>query len=102
MLPPRDHNEEEICDDSIDFVHEEPLIENIVEDPRHDTSTKNIDDWEFFHDYFNDGDQICTPDRSQDETGTEAYETYDEIYNEHNDNSLRGLLPCDLFLKKMI
>ena len=42
-------------------MHEEPLIKSIVEDP-HVTSTKNIDDWEFFHDYFSDDDHICTPD----------------------------------------
>ena len=31
VLPPRDHNEEEIHDDSIEFVHEDPLIGKIVE-----------------------------------------------------------------------
>ena len=54
-------------------MHEEPLSENIIEDPPHVTSTENIDDWEYFHDYFNDDDQICTPDLPQDETITESY-----------------------------
>ena len=35
------------------------------------------------------------------ETISEAYsETYDEICNEHNDDSLEGLLSCDLFSKE--
>ena len=97
VLPPRDQNEEEIHDDPIDDVHEEPFIE----DPPHVTLTENIDDWECFHDYFSDYDHICTPNLPQDETITEAYnETYDQISNEHNDNSLEGLLPCDLFSKE--
>ena len=34
----------------------------------------------------------------QEETIAEAYsEPYDEICHEHNDDSLEGLLPCDLF-----
>ena len=40
VLPPRDQNEEEIHDDTIDDVHEEPFIE----DPPNVTLTKNIDD----------------------------------------------------------
>ena len=70
MLPPRDHNEEEIHDDPIEFVHGEPLIENIVEDPTHITSTKNIEDWGHSHDYFSDEDHICSLDQSQYETIT--------------------------------
>ena len=81
-------------------MHEEPFIEDIVEDPPHITSTKNIEDCGPSHDYLSDEDHICTPDQSQDETITKAYETYDESYNEHIDNSLRGLLPCDLFSKE--
>ena len=74
MLPPRDHNEDKIHYDSIAFVHEEPLIENIVEDPSHVTSKENIYDWELFHDYFNDDDHICTPNLPQEETIIEAYD----------------------------
>ena len=87
-------------DDPIEFVHEEPFIEDIVEDPPHVTSTENIEDWGPFHDYFSDHDHICTLDQSQDQTITKAYETYDEICNEHNDNSLQSLLPCGLFTKE--
>ena len=84
-------------------MHEEPFIEN----PPRVTLTENIDDWECFHDYFSDDDHIRTLDLPRDETIIEAYnETYDEICNVHvgtptcspcNDNSLEGLLPCDLF-----
>ena len=78
-------------------MHEEPFIEDIVEDP-HVTSTENIEDWGPSHDYFSDEDHICSPVQSQEETISEAYnETYDEICNEHNDDSLEGLLPCDPF-----
>ena len=89
----------EIHDDPIEFVHEEPFIEDIVEDP-HVTLTENIEDRGPSHDYFSDEDHICTLDQSQDETITKSYETYDEICNEHNDNSLRGLLPGDPFSKE--
>ena len=88
-------------------MHEEPLIEHIIEDPRHVTSTENSDDWELFHDYFRDYDHICTPDIPRDEAITKAYsETYDESCNVHdgtptcspyNDDSLEGLLSCDIF-----
>ena len=88
-------------------MHEEPLIENIIEDPLHVTQTDNSDDWECFHDYFNDDDHICTPNLPQDETITKAYnETYDESCNVHdgtptcspyNDDSMDGFMPCDLF-----
>ena len=91
-------------------MHEEPLSENIIEDPPHVTSIENIDDWECFHDYFSDDDQICTPDLPQDETITKSYnENYDESSNVHdgtptcspyNDNSIEGLL-VTFFLKKM-
>ena len=60
----------EIHDDLIESVHEEPLIEKIVEYPPHVTSTENSDDWECFHDYFSDDDRICTPYLPQDETIT--------------------------------
>ena len=51
---------------------------DIVEDPPHDCSTKNIEEWGFFHDYFSDDDHICTPDPPQEETTIEAYnETYE-------------------------
>ena len=80
--------------------HEEPFIEDVVEDTPSITSTKNIEDWGPSHDYFSDEDHICTLDQSQDETITKAYETYDEICKEHNDNILQGLLPCDLFSKE--
>ena len=70
--------------DPIESVHEEPLVEKIVEDP-HVTSTENSDDWECFHDYFSDDDHICTPDLPKDETITESYsETYDENRNVHD------------------
>ena len=47
-------------------------------------------------------DHICTTDLPKEGTISKAYsETYGEICNEHNDDSLEGLLPCDLFLKKM-
>ena len=36
----------EIRDDPIEFVREEPFIEDIVEDPPHVTSTENNNDWE--------------------------------------------------------
>ena len=36
----------EIQDDPIEVVHEEPFIEDIIEDPPHVTSAENIDDWE--------------------------------------------------------
>ena len=50
------------------------------------------------HNYFSDDDHTYTPYLSQEETVAEAYnETYDGICNEHNDDSLVGLLPCDLF-----
>ena len=101
-----------IHDDPIDSMHEEPLIEKIIEGPPQVTSTENSDNWECFHDYFSDDDHICTPDLPQDETITESYsETYDENHKVHdgtptcspyNDDSLEDLLPCDLFLKKMI
>ena len=88
-------------------MHEEPLIEKIVEDPPHVTSTENSNDWECVHDYFSDDDHICTPDLLKDETIAESYsETYDENRNVHdgtptcspyNDDSLEGLLPCDHF-----
>ena len=69
----------EIHYDPIESVHEEPLIEKIVEDPPHVTSTENSGDWECFHDYFSDDDHICTQDLPQDEAITEAYhETHDE------------------------
>ena len=43
-------------------------------------------------------DHICTIDLPQEETITKAYsETCDEIRHEHNDDSVEGLLPCDLF-----
>ena len=61
----------EIHDDPIEFVHEEPLIENIVEDP-HVTSMENIEDWGPSYDYSSDEDHICTPDRSEDETITKS------------------------------
>ena len=96
--------------DPIESMHEEPLVEKIVEDPPHVTSTQNSNDWEFFHDYFSDDDHICTPGQYQDETITKAYnETYGESYNVHdgtptccpyNDDSLEGLLPCGLFFEE--
>ena len=53
---------------------------------------------------------ICTPGQSQDETIIESFnETYDESCNVHdgtptcspyNDDSLEGLLPCDLFFEE--
>ena len=46
-------------------MHEEPFIEYIVEDPSYVTSTKNIEDWGCFHDYFSDDDHISTPDIPQ-------------------------------------
>ena len=52
VIHPRNHNEEEIHDDSIEFVHEDPLIEKIVEDPPHVTSTETIESWGPSHDYF--------------------------------------------------
>ena len=89
---------EEIYNGPIEETCEEPLIEDIVKDchvfmevsecPQDSLSEED--------------DHICTIDLSQEETILEAYnETYDEICNEHNDDSLEGLLPCDLFLKKM-
>ena len=97
----------EIHDDPIEFVHEEPLVEKIVGDPPHVTSTKNSDDWECFHDNFNDDDHICNPNLLKDETIAKYYsETYDENHNVHdgtptcspyNDDSLEGLLPCSHF-----
>ena len=60
----------EIHYDPIEYVHEEPLIEKIVEDPPHAASTENSDDWEFFHDYYSDDDHICTIDIPHDETIT--------------------------------
>ena len=97
----------EIHYDPIESVHEEPLVEKIVEDPPHVTSTENSDDWECFHDYFSDDDHNCTPDLLKDETIAESYsETYDENRNVHdgtptcspyNDDSLEDLLPCSHF-----
>ena len=91
-------------------MHEEPLTKNIVEDPPHATSMENIDDWEFFHDYFSDDDHICTLDLPKDEIIAEYYsETYDENRNVHdgtpthspcNDDSLEDLLPCSHFSKE--
>ena len=75
----------EIHYETIESVHEEPLIEKIVEDPPHATSTENSDDWEFFHDYNSDDDHICTPNLPKDETIAEYYsETYDENCNVHD------------------
>ena len=100
----------EIHYDPIESVHEEPLVEKIVEDPPHVTSTEISNDWELFHDYFSDDDHICTIDLLKDETIVESYsETYDENSNVHygsptcspyNDDSLESLLPCDLFFEE--
>ena len=88
-------------------MHEEPLIEKIVEDPPHVTSTESSDDWEWFHDYFSDDDHIFTPDLPKDEIIVEYYsETYDEnrnvqcvtpTYSPYNDDSMEDLLPCSHF-----
>ena len=96
----------EIHYDPIEFVHEEALIEKIVEYPQV-TSTENSDDWERFHDYFSDDDHICTLYLPKDEIITEYYgENYDENHNVHdgtptrspyNDDSLEDLLPCSHF-----
>ena len=51
----------EIHYDPIKSVHEELVIEKIVEYPPHVTSTENSDDWEYFHGYFSDDGHICTP-----------------------------------------
>ena len=66
VLPPRDHNEEEIHDDSIELVHEDPLIEKIVEDPTPVRSIETIENWGPSHDYFSDEDHICTLVQSRD------------------------------------
>ena len=97
----------EFHDDPIQVVQEEPFIEDIIEDPPHVTSMEPIEYWGPSHDYFNDEYHICTPGQSQDETITESYnETYDGSCNVHdgtptfspyNDDSMEGLLPCDLF-----
>ena len=71
------------------------MIEDIIENPPHDA----IEYLKCPQDYFSEeDDHIGTTDLPQEETISKAYsETYDEICNEHNDDSLEGLLPCDLF-----
>ena len=87
--------EEPLHEDLIEETCEEPLIEDIVEDPH-----VSMEVSECPQDYFSEeDDHICTTNLPQEETISEAYsETYDEICNEHTDDSLEGLLPCDLFL----
>ena len=71
------------------------MFEDIIGNPPRD----DIEYLKCPQDYFSDkDDHICTTDLPQEENISEAYsETYDEICNEQNDDSLEGLLPCDLF-----
>ena len=52
--------EQHIHDDLFEKVYQNS---DIVEDPPHDPSTEDIEDWGRFHDYFSDYDDICSTDR---------------------------------------
>ena len=74
----REQVEQHLHDDLNEKVYQNS---DIVEDPPHDPSTENIEDWGSFHDYFSDDDHICTPNPPQEETIIEVYnETYEEIH----------------------
>ena len=74
----REQVEQHLHDDLNEKVYQNS---DIVEDPPHDPTIENIEDWGPFHDYFSDDDHICTQDPPQEETIIEAYnETYEEIH----------------------
>ena len=80
-------HEEEIHDDPIEVVHEEPFIEDIVEDPPYVTTRETIENWGPSRHYFSDEDHICNLGQFQHKTIIESYnETYDEISNVHDGN----------------
>ena len=75
-------------------IHQNPLIEDIIENPPHDAI-----EYLKCHQYYlsEEDDHNGTKYLPKEETISEAYsETHDEICNEHNDDSLEVLLPCDL------
>ena len=67
-----ENNEEEpieqhIPSDPIEYVHKGSLIEDIIEDPLHDTIIETIENLECSHEYFIDNDHGFSPDLPQEE-----------------------------------
>ena len=80
-------------DDPIEELHEEPMVEHIVEDSPHVTITENIEDLIFSQDCCNAN--IC-PENPHEETITEI-DTYEEIYNVCDDTPLCSSLRDEFF-----
>ena len=74
----------------MEYVQKFSLIEDIIEDPLHDTIIETIENLECSHEYSIDNGHSFSPNLPQEETITEAYkETYDKICMVCDDTS-----PC--------
>ena len=62
--------EQHIPSDPIEYVHKGSLIEDIIEDPLHNTIIETIENLECSHEYFIDNDHCFSPDLPQEETIT--------------------------------
>ena len=62
--------EQHIPSDPIEYVHKGSLIEDVIEDPLHDTIIETIENLECSHDYFIDNDHSFSPNLPQEETIT--------------------------------